>query len=164
MIINKFNYENYAIDYLDGQLDPEEQRAMDTFLQAHPAIKQELAALATFEMPLFADISYPDKSELKKQEKLWINSYWIKAACLLVLLGLTLFLFKDEFSSPTNVQKEIAIAQDVKSVPEESTSNQAKDIHPNSEELVAETTKTLETTQPMITETVEPKPVYQKVN
>jgi len=42
MKINKLNYEQFAIDYLEGKLDHQDKKDFDRFLLDHPEIKAEL--------------------------------------------------------------------------------------------------------------------------
>ena len=42
MLINKSNYELFALDYIEGNLDTRERKAMLAFLQAHPDLETEI--------------------------------------------------------------------------------------------------------------------------
>jgi hypothetical protein len=65
--INISNYDQYALDYLEGSLDPALLAAFEQFLDAHPDIRIELIEMGSIE-PLVADPSqsYASASELKK--------------------------------------------------------------------------------------------------
>lgn len=70
MKINIYNYEAYAIDYLDGKLNDSELEEMQAFLLNHPHIAMELEDLNDFELA-FENKSKLDsqfKSQLKKRE------------------------------------------------------------------------------------------------
>lgn len=71
MIINKHNYEIYALDYLEGNLDAVQAKAMNNFLNAHPIIKAELDQLLS--LPVVQpdmEIQYEHKRQLLKRNRL----------------------------------------------------------------------------------------------
>lgn len=62
------NYEEFALDYIDGTLLPEQASAFQAFLLSHPDIKAELEEMASFEMPAIeAELSDAFKAELKME-------------------------------------------------------------------------------------------------
>lgn len=74
MDINNHNYEEFAIDYLEGNLSPELEEAMQLFLLQNPDIEAELMGLGMEELVLEADrdVVFPDKEillQLEEQEK-----------------------------------------------------------------------------------------------
>ena len=93
MTINKFNYEVYALDYLEGNLSVEMTKEMEHFLQSNPAIEAELSGM--MEMVVLSpdtSIVYTKKADLLKQEKVvFLNRKWIRpliaAASLALLIG-----------------------------------------------------------------------------
>ncbi|MEM9847686.1 MAG: hypothetical protein AAF847_07340 [Bacteroidota bacterium] len=68
MLINKSNYEFFAIDYVEGTLSVKEMKAMRAFLQAHPEIEAELESLKHNLFTFEADesIIYDNKQSLLK--------------------------------------------------------------------------------------------------
>jgi len=97
MTINKFNYEAFALDYLEGNLTAELAAEMERFLETHPAIESELSGMMEFVI-LEADeaIVYEPKAALLKKERVvWLNKKWIRpllAAASIVLLLTTYFV------------------------------------------------------------------------
>lgn len=70
MKINKLNYENYIIDYIEGGLDYESKKAFDSFLSLHPEIKDEINEyLSAPVMEPDKTIRYEDKDLLLKEAK-----------------------------------------------------------------------------------------------
>lgn len=69
MPINKFNYEEYMLDYLEGNLTEEMYSAVATFLQQHPDIGAEIEGLQNVAFIPDEQIVYPNKAELKKEAK-----------------------------------------------------------------------------------------------
>lgn len=95
MTINKFNYESYALDYLEGTLSPEMGEEMERFLKIHPAIEAELSGMMEL-LVLEPDTSivYEGKERLLKEEKVvWLSRKWVRPlmAAASVLLLLTTF-------------------------------------------------------------------------
>jgi len=66
-MINKNNYEIYAIDYLEGKLPPELQKEFESFLAANPDIKEELQLMENIEIDK-PEQTYDYKSSLKKSD------------------------------------------------------------------------------------------------
>jgi hypothetical protein len=65
MEINRNNYEQYFIDYLDGNLDPGQEKVLRSFLEFNPDLKEELEGLEkAYLVP--AEQSYGDKDVLLK--------------------------------------------------------------------------------------------------
>ena len=85
MIINKENYELYAIDYIDGNLSPSQKRQMEQFLSKNLAIKKELEALGLIVVSPDKTIVYEGKANLIKKEK-GVFIYWRYFASLLLIL------------------------------------------------------------------------------
>ncbi|MFK7979263.1 MAG: hypothetical protein AB8G86_04735 [Saprospiraceae bacterium] len=97
MTINKFNYEAFALDYLEGNLAPAMVEEMESFLKTHPAIESELSGMMEF-VTLEADetIVYEQKESLLKPERVvWLQKRWIRplmAAASVTLLLMTYFM------------------------------------------------------------------------
>ena len=97
MSINKFNYEIYALDYLEGNLSPELAADMEAFLKTNPEMAASLAEMKDF-FVLQPDTSivFNEKESLLKEERIyWLKSGWIKplmAAASIILLLLTYFM------------------------------------------------------------------------
>ena len=45
MKIDRNNYEQYFLDYLDRQMDPEQEKILLSFLEFNPDLKEELEGL-----------------------------------------------------------------------------------------------------------------------
>ncbi len=83
MIINRNNYEQYCIDYLEGKLSPPEMEYFLLFLSENPDIKQQLEEMEV--KPVNQDnISFADKEYLKKGKKLQlpVNRYNFNDFCI----------------------------------------------------------------------------------
>ena len=96
MTINKFNYEAFALDYLEGKLSVELTEEMERFLATHPAIETELSGMMeVVYLEPDTSIVFEDKAALLKEEKVvWLNRKWAKplmAAASVALLLMTYF-------------------------------------------------------------------------
>ncbi len=66
-MINKSNYHIYAIDYIEGNLEPELKKEFEKFLANNPEIRQEIDELKDFTLPQYdANLDLTDKIKLKK--------------------------------------------------------------------------------------------------
>ncbi|MEN0045595.1 MAG: hypothetical protein AAF806_00915 [Bacteroidota bacterium] len=110
MLINKSNYELFALDYIEGNLELRERKAMKAFLQAHPDLEAEIesmqAAMFTFEAD--EHIVYESKASLLKEEKgaaviFMQPRNWYKmaaaAAVAILLIGFGVGYFAGSISS-----------------------------------------------------------------
>lgn len=66
MNINRNNYEEYFILYMDNELTPEERGMVEAFVQLHPDLKEELDLLLQYKFTPDTDIVFSGKTELLK--------------------------------------------------------------------------------------------------
>lgn len=96
--INAQNKDEYFIRAIDGDLNPEEEKQLTSFLQRNPEFKKEFAEFKKTILEL-EKITFEFKSQLKKKERqpafVYIFSqqraYYAAAAAVLLLAGLFLF-------------------------------------------------------------------------
>lgn len=67
MTINRHNYEEFFILYMDNELKPEDRRMVEDFVQQHPDLKEELDLLLQYKMVPDPTVQYEDKEELMKE-------------------------------------------------------------------------------------------------
>jgi len=85
--INIHNYENFAMDYLEGNLDNSTKSAFEKFLQLHPSIKIEIESLSGFQVSMIDD-EFPEKESLKKEVRdLEMTGDEIEFDCIAYLEG-----------------------------------------------------------------------------
>lgn len=78
MNINRHNYEEYILEYLEGTLNPKTQAELEAFLANNPDVADEVSALAAG-MPILAadtDVVFARKNELKKPENPKTVAFW----------------------------------------------------------------------------------------
>lgn len=66
MNINRHNYEEFFILYIDNELNSDEHRMVEAFVLQHPDLKDELDLLLQFKLSPDTGISFPGKEELIK--------------------------------------------------------------------------------------------------
>lgn len=66
MKINRHNYEEYFILYLDNELNAADRKMVESFAALHPDLKDELDILAQFKLTPDTDIVFDTKEELFK--------------------------------------------------------------------------------------------------
>jgi hypothetical protein len=119
MKINISNYEIFALDYLEGNLEIEDVAAMQSFLQAHPKIANELEALKEM-VCLVPDesIVFVPKRRLLKPARLaivWSNQQiWVtlgSAAALVVLIFVAYIFYCSDAKEVTSPVAQVPVEQ-----------------------------------------------------
>ncbi len=64
MTINRINYEQFALDYLEGSLPADLLVEMESFLDEHPDIRKELEEMEMFYLEPETDVVFDDKDSL----------------------------------------------------------------------------------------------------
>ena len=64
MQIDRHNYEEYFILYMDNELGSDDRRQVENFIQKHPDLKEELEILLQYKMVPDSSIVFYDKEEL----------------------------------------------------------------------------------------------------
>ena len=65
MKINHNNYEAYLIDYLEGNLSAEQEKALQAFLDQHPELAAELEDMSLYQLKA-PNLTFENKDALKK--------------------------------------------------------------------------------------------------
>ena len=85
------NLDQWLFDSLEGNLSPEQQAQLDSFLDNHPELSLEQEAWETTKFDA-APITYEPKSELYRQKRFAKLHYYAAAIILLLILGGSYFL------------------------------------------------------------------------
>ncbi len=108
------NYEEYALDYLEGNLKPTEVAAMHAFLAVNPEVREELNRFTLFTLTANETEVFSNKNALLKPENAtpkvvalpsYLNYYRIAAvaASIALLLGTSVYFYKNNLNiTPTN--------------------------------------------------------------
>lgn len=90
-VIDKANYENYLLSYIDQELNQPEKLALEKYLQLNPAARDELRLLEKTKLQPEFSIVFPDKSSLyRKEPAKIITIFWLRiaaAAAILLVAG-----------------------------------------------------------------------------
>lgn len=66
MNINRHNYEEYFILYMDNELSSDDRRMVEAFVQQHPDLKEELDILLQYKLEPDTSVVFNGKEELMK--------------------------------------------------------------------------------------------------
>ncbi len=67
-VITRGNYEMYFLLYLDNELSADLRRQVESFVQLHPDLKEELEILSQFRLEPDTSITFEPKAELMRSE------------------------------------------------------------------------------------------------
>lgn len=123
MNINRHNYEEYFVLYMDNELSAEERRVVEVFVQHHPDLKDELDTLMQFKLTPDTHIVFEGKEELLKENghSLITHNNYEEWFSLYIDNELTAEqkLLVDRFTTANPAaQKELDVLQKVKLQPE----------------------------------------------
>lgn len=81
MNINRNNYEEYFILYMDNELNSEERRSVETFVQLHPDLQEELELLMQTKLVPDENIVFTHKEDLTFSSSITLLNYeeWLVA-------------------------------------------------------------------------------------
>lgn len=90
--INKMNYEQFALDYIEGTLDTKTKTAMEAFLAIHPDVKAELEEMELYTFDADEAIVFEGKETLIKTVAIRRIAWWQYATAAIVLIGVGFWL------------------------------------------------------------------------
>ncbi len=103
MKINKINYEQFAIDYLEGNLTGEDLKEMKTFLQKNPEVKAELDEMQLFYLEPEDNLVFEGKEALlqeitstKPKVISLTNRIWIAGVAAMLLIAFCTFIITNK--------------------------------------------------------------------
>ena len=104
------NYEEWMIDYVEGNLSNDQRRQLAEFLEFHPELKAELELFGQTKLQPDTKVVFANKEVLKKQEggRVITMMSWVKystaiAAVLMVFVGIR--FFNNNSSEPVAIKK-----------------------------------------------------------
>ncbi len=111
MKININNYEEWMIDYIEGNLSQEQQKEFAEFLAFHPELKGELEIFQQTKLQPDLNIVFAGKDALKQKEagKVIVMTNWVRyaagiAAVMLLFVGIRFFNGNNE-TNQTAIRK-----------------------------------------------------------
>ena len=116
MTINRNNYEEYFLLYVDRELNGDEQKMVEEFVKLHPDLEKELSALQqTISLPPVMIFEGKGKLYREETERRILPAYWMRIAVALVIIltgGLFWLLMTRQSGKDTETSyssKEIAV-------------------------------------------------------
>lgn len=114
--INMHNYEEYFVLYADGELNAEEQRAVEDFIGKYPQKQAELALLQSLKLQPDSSILFPGKASLYRAEKTKariVTMQWPRmvAAASLIAIGLWVWMNTDKIMPRPAGQQPLAAGE-----------------------------------------------------
>ena len=114
MKFNKENYEEYALDYLEDTMSPEDRLQFESFLWRNPDIKAEFDDFQLIYLPEpNLSVKFPGKERLIRSVTATIPLHarnnrgtwkkWSVAAAILLLLGVTYFSITNDENTSNNL-------------------------------------------------------------
>lgn len=165
-MINKSNYEAFALDYLEGNLSATDRQAMEDFLAKHPAIAEEVTMLAEM-ITVVPDesIVFENKAALLKQEagarvvamhrRTWFRMA-VAAAAMLFLVGGYLSGY---FTEDAGMNEDFVIDTPVK---ETNDIENIKPLKEEKEEVVVVDEEIIEETEVVLNKKIQEKDTPKK--
>lgn len=92
------NYESRLLSYMDGELDEQAAKELELFMEAHPALRQELNTWEKTRVVPDMTVRFEDKSVLYRHNSRTVRmrpAYWWAAAAM---LAGALFLLRNTFT------------------------------------------------------------------
>lgn len=104
MKITLANYEEFVLDFLEGNLQQEDERVFSIFLDQHPDIREEIEGVDKFVLTPDYGISYPNKNSLYHKDKIIYFRFGkmkrlvAAAVAFLIVSTASFFLWKSTFT------------------------------------------------------------------
>lgn len=87
MIINRNNYEDYFLHYIDRELNGDEQQMVEDFIRQHPDLEKELTALQqTIAIPPVMVFKNKDSLLREEKKRRLYPIYWVRIAAAFIIL------------------------------------------------------------------------------
>jgi anti-sigma factor RsiW len=123
MKIDRHNYEEYFILYMDKELGSEERRMVEAFVQQHPDLKEELDNLLQYKLTPDTGIVFEGKEELLKEDghsHITGNNYeeWFSLYIDNELTAEHQLLVEQFITATPSAKKELELLQQTKLQPE----------------------------------------------
>lgn len=102
--------ENKTIAYLEGDLDDEDRKSFEAYLNSHPELQKEYKLFAKTRLTPDTGIKYPNKQKLYKRSGAVVLMNWVsRAAAVLVLIwGINSLITNYEEPSIPNMGSQLA--------------------------------------------------------
>jgi len=116
MKINKQNYRNFLLDYLDNELSEEESMLFQDFMEKHNEIKREFLSLQKIKLPVSEEVIFPNKNTLYRSKRSNSGHKWWLWTAAAVFAGL-LFFTQYNWHIFTQDNTEVSLAKNTQPHP-----------------------------------------------
>ena len=128
--INDNNCEGFLVQYIDGELAPEQSAALEKYLVQNPAAQLELELLINTKAVPDNNITFGDKSALYRYEKVHrvYSMRWLKqavAAAMILAASTGIFMLAD---NDKNADPVVAVTESTKTVPSQIPNQSANPV------------------------------------
>ncbi len=142
------NYEEFALDYLEGSLTPEESEMFETFLLLHPDIKAEIEEFKWVTVKPNPELQFPDHTRLLKNPggslvSMRYSKWMGIAAAIMLLLVSGVLLWKTAL--PTG-ETSVVVNEPVEQPESEAMENPATEIE--TDDLTVDAKETIAASEP----------------
>ncbi len=142
MKINKLNYENFVIDYIEGNLSGEQKEAFDFFIVDHPEIYDEIKEFISAPILKEDESIIFENKELLLVDQSKFKYAWLLIPVLLVVFCLLFFGTKEQVNKvpAEEINKTMPLAQvePIKEIKEEAKINLSDNLELETKEVVTE--------------------------
>lgn len=114
--VNPANFDELAIEYIEGTLSAEQQRALQAFIAKNPHYKKEVELYSKTKLIADNSIVFEDKASLKKGTRkpvAWY--YWSAAASVAIIVG-AYFVFNRSEAPVVNTVTQHTLVKDSNTV------------------------------------------------
>jgi len=105
MKIDRHNYEEWMVAFIDGELEENELAEFKTFLDKNPELKKELVAFEDTKFVADTSITFDSKASLYKKAGalLLLKKAWPLAAALVLMLSIWTFTSQEKMDTKTTI-------------------------------------------------------------
>lgn len=166
--------DELLIAELEGDLNPEQKRALDKMMIQHPMLERDRKLVGLTKLDAAEVIAYPNKSSLKKRPALYLYTRWSVGVAAALLAGLAIFQFTKTNTPDTEhiadnpvIEVPVELKNPEKAATEEFNSTQDKQVAFVSDEAGTSNPSlaSVQKGHPKVQENrVQPKPVESVAN
>jgi anti-sigma factor RsiW len=110
-VLSAANYESQLLDYIDNELHGPEKQALESLIQQHPHIRQELNILKQARLQPDLSLRFGDKTVLYRNNRTKVRPIWWWSAAAAVVAGVAVILFAPSSQPDSHKSIQVAVNQ-----------------------------------------------------